>query len=89
MSYKALAAIYAFGLILMCGFYFSIVSMSYDIGKESRSLEILAQCKNDGIVTINDTEVHCAVVDKEINLEAAKYRAVKNCTKLIKRWENE
>lgn len=89
MNYKTLAIIYAFGLILMCGFYFSIVSMGYDIGKESKALEILTQCKAGQVVTINDTELHCGVISKELNLEAAQYRAVKNCTKIIKEWENE
>ena len=89
MNYKTLAAIYAFGLILMCGFYFSIVSMGYDIGKESRSLEILTQCKAGEIVTINDTDIHCGIVSKEIDIEAAQYRGVKNCVKLVKGWEDE
>ena len=89
MNYKTLAAIYAFGLILMCGLYFSILSMGYDIGKESRSLEILTQCKAGEIVTINGTELHCGVISKELNLEAAQYRAVKNCVKLIKEWEDD
>ena len=89
MNYKTLAAIYAFGLILMCGFYFSIISMGYDIGKESKALEILAQCKAGEIVTINDTEIHCGIISKEINIKAAQYRGVKNCVKLIKGWEDE
>ena len=89
MNHKALAAFYAFGLVLMCGFYFSILSMGYDIGKESRSLEILTQCRAGEIVTINDTDIHCGIISKEINIKAAQYRGVKNCVKLVKEWEDE
>tara|TARA_R110000737_G_scaffold271423_1_gene278485 strand:- start:1010 stop:1201 length:192 start_codon:yes stop_codon:yes gene_type:complete len=62
--------------------------MGYDIGKESRSLEILTQCKNGEIVTINDTEIHCGIISKELNIKAAQYRGVKNCVKLVKGWED-
>lgn len=67
----------------------ALMFMFNDIGKESRSLEILTQCKNGEIVTINDTEIHCGIISKEINIKAAQYRAVKNCVKLIKEWEDE
>jgi hypothetical protein len=87
MNYKPLAIIQAAILIMLCVLCVLIAALSltaYDIGKESRSLEILTQCKNGEVVTINGTELHCGVISKELNLEAAQYRAVKNCTKLIK-----
>lgn len=89
MNYKT-EAIWQ-GLLLMVGFMsFGAMSITiYDIGKESRSLEILTQCKSGEIVTINDTEIHCGIVSKELNIKAAQYRGVKNCVKLVKEWEDE
>tara|TARA_R110002096_G_C14661646_1_gene728214 strand:+ start:33453 stop:33722 length:270 start_codon:yes stop_codon:yes gene_type:complete len=89
MNYKTVAVVH--GLICVVGFIVigCQAMTAYDIGKESRSLEILTQCKNGEIVTINDTEIHCGIISKEINIEAAQYRGVKNCTKLVKEWEDE
>tara|TARA_R110000744_G_scaffold246942_1_gene363429 strand:- start:6462 stop:6737 length:276 start_codon:yes stop_codon:yes gene_type:complete len=67
----------------------ALMAMFQDIGKESKALEILAQCKAGEIVTINDTEIHCGIISKELNIKAAQYRAVKNCVKLVKEWEGE
>ena len=89
MNYKLLAIIQAVTVIILCVLISALSLTAYDIGKESKALEILTQCKTGGIVTISDTELHCGVVSKEVNLEAAQYRAVKNCTKLIKEWEDE
>ena len=89
MNYKLLAIIQAVTVIILCVLIAALSLTAYDIGKESRSLEILTQCKNGEIVTINDTEIHCGIISKEINIEAAQYRGVKNCTKLVKEWEDE
>lgn len=89
MNYKTVAVVH--GLICVAGMIIigTQALTAYDIGKESRSLEILTQCKNGEIVTINDTEIHCGIISKELNIEAAQYRGVKNCVKLIKGWEGE
>ena len=89
MNYKLLAIIQAVTVIILCVLIAALSLTAYDIGKESRSLEILTQCKNGEIVTINDTEIHCGIISKEINIEAAQYRGVKNCVKLVKGWEDE
>lgn len=89
MNYKALAVFNAVLLIVFSVVIASLLVMMHDIGKESKALEILTQCKAGEIVTINGTELHCGVISKELNLEAAQYRAVKNCTKLIEEWEDE
>ena len=89
MNYKLLAIIQAVTVIILCVLIAALSLTAYDIGKESRSLEILTQCKNGEIVTINDTEIHCGIISKEINIEAAQYRGVKNCVKLVKEWEDE
>ena len=89
MNYKTVAVVH--GLICVAGIIVigCQALTAYDIGKESKALEILTQCKAGEIVTINDTELHCGIVNKELNLKAAQYRAVKNCTKLVKEWEDE
>jgi len=89
MNYKTLAIIQTVVGIAICTLFTGISLTAYDIGKESRSLEILTQCKAGEIVTINDTEIHCGIVSKEINIKAAQYRGVKNCVKLVKEWEDE
>ena len=89
MNYKLLAIIQAVTVIILCVLIAALSLTAYDIGKESRSLEILTQCKNGEIVTINDTEIHCGIISKEINIEAAQYRGVKNCVKLVKEWDDE
>lgn len=89
MNYKALAVFNAVLLIVFSTVICALLVMMHDIGKESRSLEILTQCKAGETVTINGTELHCGVISKEVNLEAAQYRAVKNCNKLVKEWEDE
>lgn len=89
MNYKLLAIIQAVVVIVLCMLIAALSLTAYDIGKESKALEILTQCKAGEIVTINDTELHCGVISKELNIKAAQYRGVKNCVKLIKEWEDE
>lgn len=88
MNYKTVAIIQAVVVIILCMLIAALSLTAYDIGKESRSLEILTQCKAGEVVTINDTEIHCGIISKELNIEAAQYRAVKNCVKLVKEWDN-
>ena len=89
MNYKLLAIIQAAILIVLCVLIATLLMTSYSVGKESRSLEILTQCKAGEVVTINGTELHCGIISKELNIKAAQYRGVKNCVKLVKGWEDE
>ena len=86
---KTMGTIYAFLVILMCGFYWSMVCLGVDIGRESKSLEILEQCKTSNTITIKGKEIRCAMVQTVDSIEAARYRSVKNCTKIIKEWEGD
>lgn len=89
MNYKAAAVIQAAILIVLCVLIATLLMTSYSVGKESKALEILTQCKAGQVVTINDTELHCGVISKELNIKAAQYRAVKNCNRLIEGWKGE
>jgi len=89
MNYKTVAIIQTVVGIAACISFTALSLTAYDIGKKSRSLEILTQCKAGEIVTINDTEIHCGIISKELNIEAAQYRGVKNCVKLVKGWDDE
>jgi hypothetical protein len=57
-------------------------------GKESARTDILEQCQNGKSVTIDDIEIHCGVISSDVNLEAARYNAVKQCVKLIGVWND-
>tara|TARA_R110000851_G_scaffold236513_1_gene389204 strand:- start:6661 stop:6930 length:270 start_codon:yes stop_codon:yes gene_type:complete len=70
-------------LLVLC------LTFANDLGRESARIEILEQCQSNQIVTINDIEINCGVVSPVVNIKAAKYRAVKNCVKLIEGWINE
>jgi hypothetical protein len=58
-------------------------------GKESARYEILERCKNHQVVTINNIEIHCGIIHKEVNQEAAKYRGIKRCINLIGKWNDD
>ena len=70
-------------LLVLC------LTFANDLGRESARTEILEQCQSNQTVKINGIEIHCGVISSDANLEAAKYRSVKNCVKLIEGWINE
>jgi hypothetical protein len=57
-------------------------------GKELARTDILEQCQNGKSVTIDGIEIHCGVISSDVNLEAARYNAVKQCVKLIGAWND-
>ena len=57
MNYKLLAIIQAVVVIVLCMLIAALSLTAYDIGKESKALEILTQCKAGEIVTITVPEV--------------------------------
>jgi hypothetical protein len=83
MSMNLISSIGA--LLLFCVFLVG----SYNSGRESIRFEILEQCQNHQPVTIDGIEIHCGVIHKDVNQEAAKYRSVKQCVKLIGAWNDE
>ena len=89
MNYKTIAVLQALLVIVMLAASLGLAAMFHDIGKGSKELEILNKCTSGEVITINGLEFHCGAVSKELNIEAAQYRAVKNCSKLIKGWEND
>ena len=89
MNYKTIAILQALLVVVMLSASLGLAAMFHDIGKGSKELEILNKCTSGQVITINGLEFHCGIVSKEVNLEAAQYRAVKNCTKLVKEWEDE
>lgn len=88
-DWQLMVALKALLVVIMLAVSLALAAMFHDIGKESKELEILSKCKGGQLVEINGLEIHCGVVSKELNIEAAQYRAVKNCSKLIKGWESE
>jgi hypothetical protein len=89
MSYKTEFAANAICLILL----FSILSFcppwNWESGKEYARTEILKQCQNHQPFTIDGIEIHCGVIHSAVNQEAAKYRKVKQCLKVIEEFTNE
>jgi hypothetical protein len=89
MSYKSDIAGNAIGIIVFVGLIGFGIPWVSELGQESASNDILEQCQNHQSVTINGIEIHCGVIHKNVNQEAAKYRGVKQCVKLIGAWNDE
>jgi hypothetical protein len=66
-----------------------LIIFVFEKGKESARTEILEQCQKGKPVTIDGIKIHCGVIHKNVNQEAAKYRGVKQCVKLIGAWNDE
>lgn len=89
MNYKTIAILQALLVVVMLSASLGLAAMLHDIGKGSKELEILNKCTSGQPITINGLEFHCGIISKELNIEAAQYRGVKNCSKLVKEWEDE
>jgi hypothetical protein len=86
MSYKQEVAVIMFSILAVPTLLALCLTFANDLGKESARTEILEQCQSNQSVTINGIEIHCGVVSPIVNIEAARYRGVKNCVKLIEGW---
>lgn len=87
MNYKTIAILQ--NLVIVAGIASALAfsAMAYDMGKATNQ-HLLDNCSK-GIDIMHDGEViRCGVINKETGMAAARYRAVKNCTKLIKEWED-
>ena len=87
MSYKAVAILQ--NLVIVAGIIAALAfsAMAYDMGR-STNQRTLDNCMN-GIDIMHDGKlIRCGIITVD-NIESARYRGVKNCTKLIKEWEDE
>ena len=87
MNYKTIAILQNLVIVAGIASALAFAAMAYDMGK-STNQQTLDNCMN-GIDIMHDGKlIRCGIITVG-NLEAAKYRAVKNCSKLIKEWESE
>ena len=87
MNYKTIAILQ--NLVIVGGIVSALAfsAMAYDMGK-STNQQTLDNCMN-GIDIMHDGKlIRCGIITVG-NLEAAQYRAVKNCSKLLKEWETK
>ena len=89
MNYQLKALLSALLLIFLCSLFWALIFMSYDIGLKAHEMKMIEQCKTSNTITIQGKEIRCAMVQAVDSIEAARYRSVKNCTKIIKEWGNE
>lgn len=86
MNYKLIATLQ--NLVIVAGMASALAfsAMAYDMGKATNQ-QTLDNCMN-GIDIMHDGKlIRCGVITVD-NIAAARYRGVKNCTKLIKEWED-
>tara|TARA_R110000850_G_scaffold91270_15_gene193867 strand:- start:2206 stop:2439 length:234 start_codon:yes stop_codon:yes gene_type:complete len=74
-------------LILALFLIFLLILTSLEAGKQSKASEILGKCQTHRVVTIEGVKIHCGTIHSSVNIEAAKYRQVKQCTKTLKEWK--
>ena len=89
MSYKSETVSGGIFFLIIAGLIFYGLPTIYEYGKERSRTEILKECQDHQVVTIDGIEIHCGIIGPNVNLKAAEYRAVKNCVKLIEGWINE
>jgi hypothetical protein len=66
-----------------------VTSVIFDFYEEKSVEEIVERCKAGNSFTVGGVEIHCGIIHTEHNMEAARYRQVKECIKLTKEWTNE
>ena len=64
----------------------AFAAMAYDMGK-STNQHTLDSCMNGIDIMHNGKLIRCGIITVD-NIAAARYRGVKNCTKIIKAWED-
>ena len=87
MNYKTIAILQ--NLVIVAGIASALAfsAMAYDMGK-STNQQTLDNCISGIDIMHNGKLIRCGIITVD-NLTAARYRGVKNCTKLIKEWEGE
>lgn len=87
MSYKTAAILQALLIVAGIASALAFSAMAYDMGKATNQ-RTLDNCSK-GIDIMHDGKlIRCGVIHRVDNIEAARYRGVKNCVKLIKEWED-
>jgi hypothetical protein len=87
VNYKLIATLQAAALIVLVALFSALCMMAYDMGKASNRLT-LDNCSQGMDIMHNGKLIRCGIIERVDNLKSARYRAVKNCTKLIKEWED-
>jgi hypothetical protein len=59
------------------------------VAHKSAQVEILELCKNGKSFEVNGVEVHCGIITKHVNMEAAEYEKVKQCIKFTNDWTDK
>lgn len=87
MNYKTIAILQALLIVAGIASALALSAMAYDMGKATNQ-RTLDNCMN-GIDIMHDGKlIRCGVIHRVDNIAAARYRGVKNCTKIIKEWED-
>ena len=87
MNYKTIAILQTLLIVAGIASALAFSAMAYDMGK-STNQQTLDNCMNGIDIMHNGKLIRCGIITVD-NIAAARYRGVKNCTKLIKEWENE
>lgn len=87
MTYKTIAILQNLVIVAGIASALAFAAMAYDMGK-STNQQTLDNCMN-GVDIMHDGKlIRCGIITVD-NLESARYRGVKNCTKLVKEWEDD
>jgi hypothetical protein len=89
MNHKSEIVRSGIGIMIFAIVIFAGIPTATSLGAEQARTEILEQCQNHQPVTIDGTVIHCGIIGPDVNIEAAEYRAFKNCVKLTEDWVNE
>lgn len=89
MSYKTIAALQALLVSTALVLAFALSAMWYDIGIESSSRDFLLACEQGRVVEVGDKKIHCGIIHSAVSIEAARYRSVKNCNRIMRKLQNE
>lgn len=87
MTYKTIAILQNLVIVAGMASALAFAAMAYDMGK-STNQQTLDNCMNGVDIMRNGKLIRCGIITVD-NIAAARYRGVKNCTKIIKEWENE
>ena len=79
---KEIIAALILGLLLGC--LFMTAASHYD--KDKAAHGFIESCEAGTDIEYKGKSFRCAVISPEIGLEAARYRAVKNCTRITNSW---
>ena len=88
MNYKTIAILQNLVIVAGMASALAFAAMAYDMGK-STNQQVLDNCMSGIDIMHEGKLIRCGVINKETGMAAARYRAVKNCTKIIKEWEDE